>query len=160
MKPQSMPVWRVCLLLGALAVGLFGLARADVVQAAIAGCRADPVFIMSDGTILDVQVDIATDVANVDVIQYIVHGPRNVSLVAAQSTPTIGFEGLEVVRYVADQPRGQFVTDTLVVTSVSNVRATSYSTFAGSNLWRLSLSAQLRVIEGWAGQHLVATLNK
>ncbi len=151
------------LLVGSLLLALlFAVARTPVAQAAFSSCRADPVFVLSDGTIIDVQVDIGTDVKNVDEIHYVVHGPRGVKLIAAISTPTLGFEGLETVTYVADQAANQFVTDTVVETSVPSVRATSYTTFAGNSLLqlRLQLSAQYRAIEGWAGQHLIANLSK
>src|SRR5690349_10364987 len=55
------------LLLAALAVAaVFSLAHAPAAQAAFSSCRADPLFLLSDGTILDVQVGISTDVKNVD----------------------------------------------------------------------------------------------
>lgn len=138
------------------------LALAPTAQAAFSSCRGDPVFILSDGTVLDVQVEIGTSVTNVREIHYVVHGPRGVRLIASIATPTIGFQGLETVSYVADAAPNQYVTDTIVHTAVNNVRATSYTTFAGNTLLqlRLGLTAQYRVIEGWAGQHLIATLSK
>jgi hypothetical protein len=146
-----------------MAAFLFAILRAPAANAALAGCRADPVFLLSDGTVLDVQVSIETSVRNVNVIQYIVHGPRGVKLLAAISTPTIGFQGLERVVYVADQAANTYVTDTLVQVDGSNVEASSYTIFAGNRLLsalQLSLTAQYHVIEGYAGQHLIATLRK
>jgi hypothetical protein len=151
------------LLLASLLLALVGaLARTPAAHAAFSSCRADPIFILSDGTILDVQVGIATSVSNVDEIHYVVHGPKGVKLIAALATPTLGFDGLETVTYVADQAANKYVTDTLVRTAVSNVETTSYTTFAGNGLLSLNLrlSLQYHEIEGWAGQHLVAYLTK
>jgi hypothetical protein len=50
-----------------------------VAQAAFHSCRSGLVFVLSDGTIIDVQVEIGTSVKNVDEIHYVVHGPRGVS---------------------------------------------------------------------------------
>ena len=143
-------------------IGLLGLWPAPAANAALAGCRADPLFLLSDGTILDVSVAIETDVTNVDLIQYVVHGPRGVRLVAAISTPTIGFEGLERVQYVGDQARNQFVTDTLVQTSRDAVPVAAQTVFAGYNLGLLSLRlrAQLQVVNGYDDQHLIVRLSK
>ncbi len=151
-------------------VGLFvavlaALAGAPAAQAAMRGCRADPVFLLSDGTVLDVQVSIETDVANVTGIHYVVHGPVGTRLVTSIATPTIGFKGLETVRYVADQAPNRYVTDTLVTTNQDKVGATSYTTFVGLTLsqilqLRLTSTLQYRVIEGMAGDHLIAYLKK
>ncbi len=153
---------RPLLVAGFLLALVLGAAHAPAVQAAFAGCRSDPVFVLSDGTILDVSVAIGTSVNNVDEIHYTVHGPKGVKLIAAISTPTLGFEGLETVTYIADGAPNQYVTDTIVHTSVSNVSTTAYTIFAGNGLLQLKLrlSAQYHAIEGWAGQHMVAYLSK
>lgn len=149
-----------------LAAALVALVGTPAAQAAMRGCRADPVFLLSDGTVLDVTVDIGTDVSNVKTIQYVVHGPRGTRLVSALSTPTIGFQGLETVSYVADQHSNKYVTDTLVTTTVPKVSVAAYTTFAANTVnlsWssvQLGLSAQYQVIEGLAGQHLIAYLKK
>jgi hypothetical protein len=120
------------------------------------------VFVLSDGTILDLTAVIDTDVANITEINYVVHGPKGVTLVASLSTPTIGFKGKERVTYVADTAAKQYITDTLVQTSIRNVHATSQTVFAGNGLLalQLSLSAQYTTAEGWTGQHLISTLHK
>jgi hypothetical protein len=162
--PSTRHLLIVSLLLALLAALL--LLPAQAAQAALRGCRADPVFVLSDGTILDVQVSIGTDVSNVDGIHYVVHGPRGTRLVTSISTPTLGFKGLETVRYVADRAPNQYVTDTLVTTREANVSASSYTIFAGNNLTlaqilRLRLlNLQYHVIEGQAGEHLIAYLQK
>jgi hypothetical protein len=162
MRSQHWPLWRTVAASSLIAAFLLAILRAPTADAALSGCRADPVFLLSDTTVLDVQVAIDTSVRNVDLIQYVVRGPRGVSLVAAISTPTIGFQGLEKVVYVADQEPNTYVTDTLVHTSNSGVETTSYTTFAANRLsvLQLRLTAQYRVVEGYSGQHLIATLRK
>ncbi|MEP7356307.1 MAG: hypothetical protein ABI847_03650 [Anaerolineales bacterium] len=153
---------RSLLIASLLLAALFGISRAPTAQASLGGCRADPVFVLSDGTILDVSVDIGTSVSNVTEISYVVHGPKGVVLVASLSTPTLGFKGLERVSYVGDGAANQYITDTLVQTSVKSVSATAKTVFAGNGLLalQLSLSAQYRAVQGLAGQHLISILNK
>ena len=165
MLKQTIARWRPLLLAGILIAALVGLAGAPAAQAALRGCRADPVFVLSDGTILDVQVSIETDVSNVTSIHYVVHGPVGTRLVTFVSTPTLGFQGKETVGYVADQAPNRYVTDTLVTTADDNVGATSYTTFVGLTLsqalqLRLNPTLQYKVISGMAGDHLVAYLRK
>ena len=152
------PLLAACLLLAVI----FGASRAPAASAALGGCRSDPVFVLSDGTILDVTVEIGTAVSNVTEINYVVHGPKGVTLVTALSTPTIGFQGLERVSYVADGAANQYITDTVVQTSLSNVSTTARTVFAGNGLLalQLTLSAQFRAVQGVSGQHLISILNK
>jgi hypothetical protein len=162
MRTKQFSLLRSLLISCLLLAVLFGAARAPSAMAAMSGCRADPLFLLSDGTVLDVSVDIGTDVRNVTEINYVVHGPRGVQLVTAMSTPTLGFKGIERVRYVADGAANQYITDTLVRTSVKNVSVAAQTVFAGNGLLalQLRLSAQYRVVQGLAGQHLISILNK
>ena len=150
---------RSLLLSGLLLAMLFGAPGAS---ASLGGCRADPVFTLSDGTILDLTAVIGTDVANITEINYVVHGPKGVGLILALSTPTLGFKGKEHVTYVADAPAKVYVTDTLVKTSVKNISVSSQTIFAANGLLalQLSLTAQYTTVQGWDGQHLVSTLHK
>ena len=154
---------RLLALFAAALIILVSTPRTPEAYAALGGCRGDPVVILSDGTILDVSVAIEVSVSKVKTIQYIVHGPRGVSLVAAISTPTIGFQGKELFTYIDDAGPGQYVTDTFVTTVPDGIRVTSYTTFAGlggsSGLLGL-LSLQYHPIYGFNGQHLIATLKK
>jgi hypothetical protein len=160
--PHNRLALRWLLLASLVTALLLAVLHAPAAQAAFSSCRSDPLFILSDGTILDVSVAIGTDVSNVEEIHYVVHGPRGVKLVTAISTPTLGFEGLETVTYIADQDAREYSTDTIVHAEVSNVTATAYTIFAGNNLGILSLklAAQYHAINGWAGQHLIAYLSK
>jgi hypothetical protein len=150
---------RSLLLSGLLLAMLFG---APAASASLGGCRADPVFVLSDGTILDLTAVIGTDVANITEINYVVHGPKGVVLVASLSTPTLGFKGKEHVTYVGDAAPKVYITDTLVQTTAKNVPASSQTIFAGNGLLalQLSLTAQYTTAQGWAGEHLISTLHK
>ena len=150
---------RSLLLSGLLLAMLFG---APAASASLGGCRADPVFVLSDGTILDLTAVIDTDVANITEINYVVHGPKGVVLVASLSTPTLGFKGKEHVTYVGDAAPKVYITDTVVQTTLDNVSASSQTIFAGNGLLslQLSLTAQYTTAQGWAGEHLVSTLHK
>ncbi len=148
-------------LVSALVMVVVSGLQTSVAEAKLSSCRGDPVFVFSDGTILDVTVEIGTDVSNVTEIHYVVHGPPGVELVTSLSTPTLGFTGKEFVTYYADGRPDRFVTDTLVRTKVKDVPVTAYSTFAGLDLGLLpSLSVQYKPIRGFNDQHLIATLTK
>ena len=132
-----------------------------VASATIFGCRADPVVVLSDGTVLDVRVDIDTDVSNVQEINYTVHGPKDVQLVAAISTPTLGFKGKETFTYYADAEPYQYVTETLVRTIPDRVGVTSFTTFSKVTLVNeTSVNLQYKPITGFNGDVLRAVLTR
>ena len=131
------------------------------VQAGFDSCRSDPVVILSDGTTLDVSVDIGTDVSNVKTINYVVHGPRGVKMVAALSTPTIGFRGKESFSYVDDAEPKQYITDSNVETTNNKIPVTAYTTFANATLlWDTSVNLQYKPISGFNNQILRAVLQR
>jgi len=162
MRNKPFSLLRSLLVSTLLLAVLFGVGRAPAASASLGGCRADPVFTLSDGTVLDLTAVIGTDVANITEINYVVHGPKGTWLILALSTPTIGFKGKEHVTYVADAAPKQYITDTLIKTSISSVSASSQTIFAGNGLLslQLSLTAQYTTVNGWAGQHLISTLYK
>jgi hypothetical protein len=137
--------------------------QAPAAYAALGACRSDPLVILSDGTILDVSAEIEVDVSKVETIEYVVHGPAGVSLVASISTPTLGFRGKETFTYIADASPDTYITDTFVTTRPEGVRVTSYTTFAAINgsagLLRL-LALQYHPVHGFNEQHLVTILRK
>lgn len=141
-----------CLLLAGL---VMSDSFAPSAEAAVGGCRSDPIVILSDGTILDVSAEIGTAVSNVREIHYVVHGPRGVKLVSAISTPTLGFKGKETFTYYDDAAPKQYITETLVQTTYNQVSVTAHTTFVNVTL---SLSApltlQYRPINGFNNQIL------
>jgi hypothetical protein len=149
-------------LVGFLLLGLaMSEAFAPLSHAAVGGCRSDPIVVLSDGTILDVSADIGTAVTNVREIHYVVHGPRGVKLVAAISTPTLGFQGKESFTYYADAAPNQYITETLVQTTYDQVSVTAYTTFANVTLGLDDLLAlQYKPINGFNNQILRAFLRR
>lgn len=128
--------------------------------AAFKGCRFDPVVVLSDGTVLDIQAEVSTDIGNVREINYTLRAPRGVTVVAVISTPTPGFTGKETFTYYDDAKPYEYITETLVRTSDGRVPVKSYTTFGANSLLDGGslLSAQLRIVEGYSDQVLRAVL--
>ncbi len=148
----------VCLLLVGLAMSE---PLAPISEAAAAGCRSDPIVILSDGTILDVTADIGTDISNVQEIHYVVHGPYGVQMVSVLSTPTIGFRGKETFGYYDDAAPNQYITETLIQTTYNQVNVTAHTTFANVSLdLNALLSLQYRPIKGFNNQILRTLLKR
>jgi hypothetical protein len=130
-------------------------------EAALAGCRTDPLVVLSDGTVLDVSVAISTNVSNVTDIQYVVHGPSTVRLVSAIRTPTLGFTGKELFTYYADAQPGQYVTETLVQTTFDRIGVTAYTTFSKVTLgYGPPLTLQYKPVSGFNDQVLRTVLRR
>ena len=106
---------RVVLLLVVLLMAL-APSQAD---AGLLWCRSDPIVVLSDGTILDISVDVSTLAWNVREVHYVLHGPVGTSLVLALPTPT-WLTSRETFQYIADQPAGQFTASYYVRTSKGN----------------------------------------
>jgi hypothetical protein len=148
----------VCLLLAGLAMSE---PLAPISEAAVGGCRSDPIVILSDGTILDVSADIGTAVSNVREMHYVVHGPRGVNLVSAISTPTLGFQGKETFTYYDDAAPNQYITETLVQTTYDQVSVTAHTTFVNITI-SLSglLTLQYTPVTGFNNQILRVLLKR
>jgi hypothetical protein len=162
MYRRRLPIKHLITLVGLLLIGLaLSESFAPITEAAVGGCRADPIVTLSDGTILDVSAKIDTDVSNVREIHYVIHGPRDVKLVAAISTPTLGFEGKESFIYYDDAAPKQYITETLVQTSYDQVSVTAQTTFVNVTI-SLSdlLTLQYQPINGFNNQILRAFLKR
>lgn len=138
------------------------LAISPAAYAAVVGCRADPIVKLSDGTVLDVSVDIDADVSEVSEIHYTVHGPKGVQDVAVIHTPTIGFTGRETFSYFDDAAPGYYVVETVVHTTRNNVAVTAYTTFgaANVNIMNTSLAVIYRTVQGYNGDVLRVILHR
>lgn len=162
MYRRRSPIKHLITLVGLLLIGLaMSEPFAGISEAAAGGCRADPIVILSDGTILDVSADIGTAVSNVREIHYVVHGPREVRLVSAISTPTLGFQGKETFMYYADAAPNQYITETLVQTTYNQVSVTAHTTFVNVTI-SLSdlLTLQYKPINGFNNQILRVFLTR
>ena len=110
---------------------------------------------------MDVSAKIDTDVSNVREIHYVIHGSHGVQLVAAISTPTLGFEGKESFIYYDDAAPKQYITETLVQTTYDQVSVTAQTTFVNVTI-SLSdlLTLQYKPINGFNNQILRAFLKR
>ena len=162
MHRRPSPIKHLITLVGVLLLGLaVSEPFAPVSEAAVGGCRSDPIVILSDGTILDVSADIGTNVSNVREIHYVVHGPRNVKLVSVISTPTLGFRGKETFTYYADTAPNQYITETLVRTVYNQVSVTAHTTFANVTIGlNAPLTLQYTPIKGFNDQILRVLLKR
>jgi hypothetical protein len=133
---------------------------APISEAAAAGCRSDPIIILSDGTILDVTAEIGTDVSNVSEIHYAVHGPHNTKVLSI-SIPTLGYTGKETFTYYDDTAPKQYITEVLVQTTYNQVGVTTNTTFANVTIDLTNLlTLQYKPIQGFNNQILRTFLSR
>jgi hypothetical protein len=146
----------------AMSMLLAGLALAapvtPVAQAALDGCRSDPVIYLSDGTALDISADVSTSVSNVTSIAYFVHVPQGLHAILYLATPTLGFRGKETFVLLNDAPARQYQIDTLVGTRNGAVAVTAHTTLVGVYLLNLSLSLQAKAASGFSGADVWTTV--
>jgi len=121
-------------------------------HAVTAGCRSDPVIILSNGTTLDVSADIAAPLWDVNGVTYTVHIPAGLRAIATVSTPSWPTT-LERLVVIADNPSGLYTTETVVTTRQHQVAVT-----ANTALVLLS-SITLAAVStpGYDGENLVTT---
>ena len=85
---------RAChLLLGAAVLSaslLAGSLTAPVTHAGLAGCRSDPVALLSNGYTLDLNATLDVDASNVQNVRYTLNVPSGVSLVSWTDTAALG----------------------------------------------------------------------
>lgn len=120
--------------------------------AALIQCRSDPVVLLSDGTIVDVSADIGTMLYNVTEIDYTLHIPAGLTVVAVVSTPNWPTT-IERFQIYADNPPGRFDSTTVVHTGPSNV-----SVKANMIVTQL-LVIRVGAKNGYNGQSLKVRLN-
>ena len=90
------------------------------VNAASMNCRSDPIVFLSDGTRLQFNSTIETNLEGVVGIHYEVHGPVGTQIDRIVFTPRWARD-LETIEYIPDQPAGNYHIVTLVQTETSNV---------------------------------------
>ena len=119
-------------------------------SAALATCRVDPIFLLSNGDIITVTVAISTDAANVKNIHYILHVPAGVTVTRVTYTAVRQVTS-ETYVVKQDSPAKTYTTDTVVTTQVSGrVAVVVYTRLNG---------VPTTSISGYSGQHLITTIN-
>jgi hypothetical protein len=121
------------------------------VAAMLAKCRTDPIFVLSNGDILKVTLDISTDATNVRNLTYIVHVPAGVTVKnVAYTAGGLGFR--EIYKVYQDSPAKTYTTDTMVTTQ----KAGSIAVVA-TTILKPTYSGYT---SGYNGQHLIVTVKK
>jgi hypothetical protein len=94
--------------------------------AGFSGCRADPVITLTDGTVLQMEATIGTNMGDVQNIEYTVHAPRGSRVLLILYTDSLlGIK--ERVRFYADSPTDDYTTTTVVNTGRRNVSVSATS---------------------------------
>ncbi len=97
---------------------------------ALAGCRSDPVIVLSNLRTLDVSATIYDSTSDLRSVTYTVHGPSGTSVVLALSTD--GLVGqVEHFKYVADQLPNHYSVTAYVSTGTTSRVTVSGITLAG-----------------------------
>ncbi|MEO7840503.1 MAG: hypothetical protein ABIU06_14240 [Anaerolineales bacterium] len=122
-------------------------------SAGMVSCRIDPHFMLSNGDMVTVTLDIGTDPANVRNVHYILRVPAGVTVKSVVYTAMSTTKAInETYTVFQNNPAKTYTTDTVVTTqNVSNIKVTVYT--------RVNALAE-RSISGYSGQHLVMTIVK
>ena len=120
-------------------------------SALLVTCRTDPIFMLSNGDVINITLNISTDSANVRNITYLLHVPAGVTV--AKVTYTGGGMGTkEIYKVYQDSPAKTYTTDTLATTQNTGSVAVIATT-------RLN-STYAKSVSGYNGQHLIVTVSK
>ena len=121
------------------------------VSAALARCRTDPVFLLSNLDTVNVTLAIDTDTTNVRNMDYILHVPAGVTVIAVIYTDgNLGKK--ETYKVYQDSAAKTYITDTVVTTQ----NAAKVAVVATTQLNLLNI----RSASGYSGQHLLITVSK
>jgi hypothetical protein len=115
---------RALLGLSVLAVWLVGTSvLTESASAHISVCRSDPVVFLTDGTRIDLVVDVSDASADLRTVSYALHAPRGMSV--SHVVYTSGMASKETLAFVADQPTNRYTaTVTVNLTSSQSVPIT------------------------------------
>lgn len=126
----------------------FFLLPATSASAALVRCRTDPIFLLSNGDVINITVDISTDPANVRNIHYVLHVPAGINAKRVTFT-ALGLRLDETYQVVQDSPAKTYSTDTVVTTKTVN-------TVQVVSMTRLN-SVLAKYVSGYNGEHLMIT---
>jgi hypothetical protein len=118
-------------------------------SAALVRCRTDPIFVLSNGDMLSVILDIGTTSANVRNINYILHVPAGVTVRKVAYT-NLNLRLPESYKVYQDSPAKTYTIDTVVTTQ--NTGSIGVTVFARLN------TGITKSVSGFNGQHLFITL--
>ena len=119
-------------------------------SAALVRCRTDPIFLLSNGDVLTVTLDISADASSVRNVTYVLHVPDGVTI--RKVTYTAGGLGTkEMVKVYQDSPEKTYTTDTVVTTqNTGSVEVLATTRLNG---------VQAETAAGYNGTHLIVTLS-
>lgn len=137
-----------------VAVLLLLVTSTSNVSAGWAQCRSDPVVILSNGLTLDLSADIGVFLWNVQQVDYVLHVPQGVTLVASIATPAWP-TAIETFTLYSDTPPGEYRSETTVYTTQGNAAVTAHTVL----LAPLGLQLDAESIPGVEQQVLTAYLN-
>jgi hypothetical protein len=121
------------------------------VSAALARCRTDPVFLLSNLDTVNVTLAIDTDTTNVRNMDYILHVPAGVKVIGVIYTDgNLGKK--ETYKVYQDSAAKTYTTDTVVTTQ----NAAKVAVVATTQLNLLNI----RSVSGYSGQHLIITVSR
>ena len=139
----------------AWAVLCTALLHQPAAHAAVA-CRADPVVVLSNGAVLDLELSIGDQLQDIQHIAYTLHGPVGTSMVTALYPDGTG--AISTVTYVADQPGVYMYSgDTTVTTGQPNRPVTAFLT-AVTLPANLGTPVLFQPSNGFSGQDLAVML--
>jgi hypothetical protein len=121
-------------------------------SAALARCRTDPIFRLSNGDIVTVTLDLSTAEANVRSVVYTLYVPAGVTVKQVIYTDG-GLGKKETYRVYQNSPAKTYTTDTVVTTvnTAGLVNVIAYTRLNG--IYTKSAS-------GYNGQHLIVTISR
>ena len=133
-------------------LGILLVLTATPVSAALARCRVDPIFILSNGDSVAVTSEVFTDPSKISYITYTLHVPAGVTVKRVVHT-ALGVGIKEVYKVYQDSPPGKYTSDTVVTTSslAPKVAVTVYTRLNG---------IPVKTVSGYSGQHLIAIVSR
>jgi hypothetical protein len=138
----------ICLLV--LAATFFLLPTASA-SAALVKCRTDPIFLLSNGDVINVTLDISTDAANIRNLHYVLHVPAGVTVRKVTYT-ALNLRLAETYRVYQDSPAKAYTIATVVTTRTPNKVAVLSTT-------RLN-GVFAKYVLGYSGERLMVTLSR
>lgn len=133
-----------------LLVATFFVLPTTSASAALVKCRTDPIFLLSNGDVINVTVDISTDAANIRNIHYVLHVPAGVTAKRVTYT-ALNLRLYETYQVYQDSAEKTYTTATVVTTRTSNRVEVLAMT-------RLN-SVFAKYVSGYSGERLMVTVS-